>query len=107
MDKSRKFERMMAKLPLERQRQIRSAVAACVHETPLREIRKASTVSQTELAARLGQSQVAVCRLERRDDMLISTLRRYIDALGGRLEILACFPDRDLRIAPSPGSSER
>lgn len=60
----------------------------------LAEVRRSQGVTQVELAASLGhhrQSQVS--RTERQSDLLASTLRSYVEALGGRLELVAEFPD--------------
>jgi transcriptional regulator with XRE-family HTH domain len=59
----------------------------------LDELRKARRVTQAELASRLNIQQGNVSRLERRDDMHLSTLREVVEALGGELEITARFPD--------------
>jgi transcriptional regulator with XRE-family HTH domain len=65
----------------------------------LDELRKARRVTQVELADRLNIQQGNVSRLERRDDMHVSTLREVVEALGGELEITARFPDgQDVRI---------
>ncbi len=65
----------------------------------LYQLRKARAVSQEELAAKLAVGQPAVAKLERRADMYVSNLRRYVEALGGRLEITARFPDGAVTIA--------
>jgi DNA-binding XRE family transcriptional regulator len=57
------------------------------HEVVLRELRAALGFTQEQLANRLGVQQAAVSRLERRPDMTLSSLRRYVEALGGELEI--------------------
>ncbi|MDP2370488.1 helix-turn-helix domain-containing protein [Rhodoferax sp.] len=49
---------------------------------------------QDELLATLGVGQDTISRLEKRSDMLLSTLRRYVEAMGGKLELVAQFPDR-------------
>lgn len=59
----------------------------------LDELRKARRITQTELADRLNIRQGNVSRLERREDMHVSTLREVVEALGGELEITARFPD--------------
>lgn len=61
----------------------------------LGELRKSRGIRQTELGARLGVGQVAVSRMESRDDVLMSTLRSVVEAMGGRLEVRAIFPDGD------------
>ena len=69
-----------------------------VEEATLRQLRKARERSQEEVAKKLHINQAAVSKLERRADMYLSTLRSYIEAMGGRLEILARFPNRAVRI---------
>src|SRR5438105_2174511 len=61
--------------------------------TRLRELRQLAEVTQAELAARLHIDQTAVSRLEQRDDIRLSTLRAYIEALGAQLRIDATFRD--------------
>lgn len=63
-------------------------------EYSLRELRAARDRSQQQIAERLGVNQAAVSKLERRTDMYVSSLREYIKAMGGELEIVARFPDR-------------
>ena len=63
-------------------------------ELTLAELREARRRSQAELAKELGVQQSAVSRIERRTDMYLSTLSNVVAAMGGRLEIIAQFPDR-------------
>ncbi len=60
----------------------------------LRDLRKARELTQAQLAETLGQNQVSIAKLEKRTDFLLSTLRRYIEAMGGRLDLVVEFPDR-------------
>ena len=62
-------------------------------EMTLEELRKARALSQEQIAATLEVGQPAVAKLEKRADMHVSNLRRYVEALGGTLEITARFPD--------------
>jgi len=62
-------------------------------EMPLNELREARRLTQEQLADQLGVGQAHVSRLERRADMYVSTLGRVVEAMGGRLEIRAVFPD--------------
>lgn len=71
---------------------------ALLVEMHLDELRRARDLSQQELAERLGATQPEISRLERRADTYVSTLRRYIEAMGGQLEIVARFPDGAVRI---------
>jgi DNA-binding transcriptional regulator YiaG len=59
----------------------------------LRELRKERRISQVELASKLNTQQGAVSRLERRKDMLVSTVRDVVRSMGGTLRIIAQFPD--------------
>lgn len=59
---------------------------------PLADLRRARSFSQASVAERLGMSQSEVSRLERRSDLRVSSLARYVEALGGRLELQARFP---------------
>lgn len=67
-------------------------------EIRLTELRNALGINQEELGELLNKKQAAISRLERRSDMHISTLREFIKALGGKLEIIATFPDASYHI---------
>ena len=67
-------------------------------EMPLSELRTARQLTQESLAKSLGINQAAVSKMERRTDMYISTLRQFVVAMGGELEIIARFPDGVIRI---------
>ncbi len=67
-------------------------------EIRLNELRGALGISQEELAELLEKKQAAISRLERRSDMHVSTLRAFVKALGGKLEIIASFPDASYHI---------
>ncbi|HEX7284866.1 MAG TPA: XRE family transcriptional regulator [Candidatus Angelobacter sp.] len=62
-------------------------------EMALDEIRHAQEKTQQDLATLLNVNQAAISKLEGRIDMYVSTLRKYVEALGGQLEIIARFPD--------------
>ena len=65
---------------------------------PLQELRQAHQLSQERLAELLSTKQANVSRIERRTDMYISTLRSYIEAMGGQLDIVARFPEGEVHI---------
>lgn len=69
-------------------------------ELVMSELRSARGKSQTELAELLGVKQPSLSKLEKQTDMQISTLRKIIAALGGRLEIVARFPQGAVKLAP-------
>lgn len=64
-------------------------------EMSLRDLRQALTLTQQRMAKTLGIGQDGVSRLEQRSDLLLSTLRSYIEAMGGHLTLIAEFPDRE------------
>ncbi len=68
-------------------------------ELALDELREAMRLTQEALAERLGINQAAVSKVERRADMMISTLRRFVEAMGGELEIRALMPDGAVKIS--------
>ena len=70
------------------------AAALIAEEMTLRELRQARQLTQVTVARQLGISQDGVSRLEQRSDLLLSTLRRTVEAMGGSLSLIATFPDR-------------
>lgn len=60
----------------------------------LKDLRKAAKQTQKDLAAALGVGQDTISRLEQRSDMLLSTLQHYVESVGGKLELVATFPNR-------------
>lgn len=81
------------KLPEDRKARILARVAEMeAEEASLRQLREARKQSQVEVAAKLKTTQAAISRLERRTDVYVSTLRKYIKAMGGDLRITAEFP---------------
>jgi DNA-binding XRE family transcriptional regulator len=72
--------------------------AKLIAEMPLEQLRAARQLTQTNLAQVLGVKQSAISKLEKRSGMYRSTLRSYIQAMGGQLEIQAIFPEGCVRI---------
>jgi DNA-binding XRE family transcriptional regulator len=99
MSGHRPFRELTAKFSPETRARIAAKAAALREEMTLEELRKAREMSQEEVAASLDVQQPAVAKLEKRTDMHVSNLRRYVEALGGKLEINACFPDATVAIA--------
>ena len=62
-------------------------------EMTLRDLRRARQLTQASIARQLGITQDGVSRLEQRSDLLLSTLRRTVEAMGGSLSLVARFPD--------------
>ena len=76
-----------------------------LEEIRLYELRHAEAVSQAELAGRLEVTQGAISKFEHAEDVRVSTLREYLDALGARLELVAVFDDEDRRVPVHLGTS--
>jgi transcriptional regulator with XRE-family HTH domain len=83
--------------PERRERNRRRAQAELL-ELELRDLRKLSGKTQVEVAAALRTTQGQVSLAERRDDHLLSTLRRYVEALGGELDVVVRFGDRSIKL---------
>lgn len=79
---------------VQRKRVAARAAELIAEEMSLRELRKARKLTQARVAKLLGITQDSVSRLERRSDLLLSTLRRTVRAMGGDVRIVAEFPDR-------------
>jgi transcriptional regulator with XRE-family HTH domain len=86
----------MKKLNAARRKKVEARAAQLIaQEMSLRDLRKALSLTQGRVAERLKISQDRISRLENRTDLLISTLRRYVIAMGGNLSLVAEFPDRE------------
>ncbi|WP_265087516.1 helix-turn-helix domain-containing protein [Psychrobacter arenosus] len=89
-------------MPTEAQSRVKkranAEVKRLLSEMPLHELRQARGLSQTLLAQHLGVQQPAVAKMEKRTDMYISTLRSHIQAMGGELNIIAKFPEGEVKI---------
>ena len=70
------------------------AAELIAEEMTLRDLRKARALTQARMAEQLGITQDGVSRLEKRSDLLLSTLRKTVEAMGGSLSLVAEFPDR-------------
>jgi len=94
----RPFSELTKGFTPQRRARVAAKAAALREAMTLEELRKARSLSQEEIAATLAVGQPAVAKLEKRTDMHVSNLRRYIEALGGTLEITARFPDASVVI---------
>jgi DNA-binding XRE family transcriptional regulator len=94
-----KFSELEEKMSPESRARVDQAVQEAIKALPLDELRNARGLSQKMLAEALGIQQPAIAKMEKRTDMYISTLRSHIEAMGGRLEITAHFPDGTVKIA--------
>lgn len=92
------FNKLKDSMSAESQKQIQKKLINLRQEMALAEVRKAMSLTQEDLAVMLHIKQAALARLENRTDMYISSLRKYIIALGGELDIVARFPDGEVHI---------
>ncbi len=88
---ARHLEPLLNDLPASRRTKIEERAAELA---TLKDLRLAMQKTQVELADTLHVGQESISRLEKRSDMLLSTLRSYVEAMGGKLELVAHFPDR-------------
>jgi DNA-binding XRE family transcriptional regulator len=91
----RTLSNVIGKLPPARQQKVEvRAQELIAEELTLQDIRKAQKLTQEQMATVLNIGQDSISRLEKRSDMMLSTMRSYIEAMGGSLELVARFPQR-------------
>lgn len=95
---ARKFAELEAKMSAEAIARSDERYRKIITEMALHELRRARGISQERLAERLKIKQPNVAKLEKRTDIYISTLRAVIEAMGGTLDIVARFPDGNVKI---------
>ena len=88
---AKKLDDIMASLPEGRRLRVD---ARAMELATLKDLRQAAQQTQEQLAVTLGVGQDTISRLEKRSDMLLSTLRHYVESLGGQLNLVAQFPNR-------------
>jgi len=93
-----KWSEIESKMGPERVAAARARARKIIEEMPLQQLRNAREMTQARLAEILEMDQGNISKLEKRTDMYLSTLRSYIEAMGGELEIRAVFPDGDVKI---------
>ncbi len=91
----RTLNEVIAGLPADKQRDTAAQAARLIEdEMTLRDLRRAHELTQARMAEALHITQDGVSRIEQRSDFLLSTLRSYVEAMGGQLRLVAEFPDR-------------
>lgn len=95
---SKPFRDLRLKLSPKAQKQAEKKTAQMLQAMPLQELRLLRQISQEHLAELLEVKQANISRLEKRTDMYVSTLRNYIEAIGGKLDIVARFPEGEVHI---------
>lgn len=95
---AKKFKTLRDKMSPEARQRSKEIAKSMLSEMALADLRKARTLSQERLAQLMEVKQPEISKIEKRTDMYISTLRSYIKAMGGDLEIVAKFPEGNVRI---------
>lgn len=90
------LERLRKGLSPARRKKVQARAAQLIaEEMTLQELRRARKLTQVRMAKALGIGQDGVSKLEKRADLMISTLRKTVEAMGGSLSLVAEFPDRE------------
>jgi DNA-binding transcriptional regulator YiaG len=103
IEMTHKWKAIRGVFSTERKARIRQRVKEAATVMTLHQLREARSLTQVNLAKVLNVNQGAVSKMEKRTDMYVSTLRSYIKAMGGDLEIRAVFPEGEVKIEQFQG----
>ena len=103
----RNVNELFAKMKPEARERVDVRSQELLREMALADLRRAQARTQEELAKTLGVNQAWISRVERQTDMYLSTLRSYVEALGGELEVSARFGDTVVRLNQFAEEEER
>jgi len=92
------FKNLTDKMSPESRERAKAKTQAMLKEMPLHELRNARSLTQKQMAESMNIKQASVSKMEKRTDIYISTLKRFINAMGGHLDITAHFPDGSVKI---------
>ena len=95
---SKKFSELRAQMPPQAFERAQAKAQGMLKEMALQELRQARGLSQQMLADVLHVQQPSIAKIEKRTDMYLSTLRSHIEAMGGELELIARFPEGQVKI---------
>jgi transcriptional regulator with XRE-family HTH domain len=95
---AKKFSELRARMTSKARAKSEALTRKLMEDMPLQELRQALDLTQQEVAQALKIEQAAVSKMEKQTDMYLSTLRRFIAAMGGQLDIIARFPEGTVRI---------
>jgi DNA-binding XRE family transcriptional regulator len=95
---ARKFSELRDKMSPESRARAAAWAKEELAKMPLNQLRNAREMTQTRLAEILNVDQGSISKLEKRTDVYLSTLRSYVEAMGGTLEVRAVFPDGEVKI---------
>ena len=98
---AKKWKDLVARMPNERQKRIKDKAKRLRAEMlALRDLRESLNMTQEQIAALMEITQHSVSKMENQEDMYVSTLQRLVGAMGGKLKIVATFPDKEVEIGP-------
>lgn len=95
---AKSFSTLKNKLSPRSRARIEERIQTALTEMPLAELRQARKFTQQQIAEALHIKQASVSKMESQTDMYISTMRKYIEAMGGELEIVAKFPEGSIKV---------
>lgn len=95
---AKSFRTLLAKMPPESQARVKARANEMMEEIALQELRKALNLTQEQVAEAMQLNQGVVSKMEHQSDIYVSTLRKFVTAMGGRLKLVAIFPDREVVI---------
>lgn len=95
---ARSFNTLREKMSPQRQEQAKERTNEMLEELALQDLRKALNLTQEQVAIIMKTNQAAASRMENQSDIYVSTLRKFIRALGGEIKIVATFKDREVVI---------
>ena len=93
------FNTLLQKMSPESRGRVQKRKEELLRELTIRELRQALDLTQQQLAETLKVNQAAVSKIESESDMYVSTLRRFLEAMGASLKIVAVFPDGEISIS--------
>lgn len=103
---AKKFQNLRDNMSQERRDKVDAMAKEMLAEMPMHALRDALQFTQQQLAEELGVKQGSISKMERRPDHLVSTLRRFIEAMGGELELKAHFPTGTVSITDLGGDDD-
>jgi len=95
---TQQFNNLLKNIPDERKHHIETKKQKLLNDIDLQSLRQAFELTQNQLAETLRVNQAAISKMENQSDMYISTLRRFLSAMGGKLKLVAEFPDHEIVI---------
>ena len=93
---AKSFSTLRANMTTERRARNEQRTQELVEEIALQELRQALNLTQEQVAQIMQMNQAAVSKMEHQSDMYISTLQKFVSAMGGHLKLVASFPEREV-----------